>query len=122
MTDHMTTDPATTSTAVVAPLAAGFEMQIQDVFRLTDRTALVGHVTAGAKVDLRGLRCDLVIDDQVVQGLTLEGLMIPRITDPARLKAPRPTSVSTRDSVPLDPATVRARACRLVEHDAHATA
>lgn len=113
MTDHMT-DPAL-ATAVAAPPVAGFEMQIHDVFRLTGRTALVGHVTAGAKVDLRGLHCDLVVDDQVVQSLTLEGLMIPRITDPARLKAPRPTSVSTRDPVPLDPETVRAHACRLVE-------
>lgn len=119
MTDHMS-NPAL-ATAVAAPPAAGFEMRVQDVFRLTDRTALVGHVTSGSKIDLRGLRCDLLVDDRVVQTLTLEGLMLPRITDLARANEPRPTSVSTRDLVPLDHDSVRAHACRLVQHPIQAT-
>lgn len=89
-----------------------FRMRIDDAFAFEDgRTVFVGIVTT-SRGYVAPLRCDLIVDGQVIQQLTLEGEMLP-----AKRVASAERSVSTVERVVVAPRSLGGRS-ELVSADA----
>lgn len=87
-------------------------MRIDDAFRFEDgRTVFVG-IVASSHTFVTPARCDLIVDGQVIQRVTLEGEMLP-----AKRSASDMRSISTLDHVIPDPGSLGGRS-ELVSTDA----
>jgi hypothetical protein len=88
-----------------------FEMLIKERFDITGLgTALVGIITGHDNL-IRSCTCDLLVEDQIVTTLQLDGEMLPHRS----LSLPHTNyrAVSTRDTFPVTDEVIRSGRCKL---------